>query len=69
MEIEESDEDLEWSGLGGWKVCSLQDLTFGVIEIKGLIREKNGLLRRIAQGLDGNLGAGEEEFEDSTIIE
>jgi len=69
VEIEVSDEDLEWSGLSGWKVHSLQDLAFGVMEIKGLLREQNGLLRRIAQGLDGNLGAGEEEVEDSTIRE
>ena len=69
VEIEELDEDLEWSGLSGWKVCSLQDIAFSVMEIKGLLREQNGLLRRIAQGLDGNLGASEEEVEDSTIRE
>jgi len=34
------------------------------------LREKNGLLKRIAQSLDGGLGAGsEEEVEDSTIRE
>jgi len=37
---------------------------------KGLLREQNGLLKRIAQGLDSGLGAGiEEEVEDSTIRE
>ena len=70
VEVEELDEELEWSGLGGWKVCSLQDIAFGVMEIKGLLREQNGLLRRIAQSLDGGLGASEEEeVEDSTIRE
>ena len=69
MEIKELDEDLEWSRPSGWKVHSLQDIAFGVMEIKGLLREQNGLQRRIAQDLDGNLGACEEEVEDSTIRE
>ena len=70
MEVEESDEESEWSGLDSWKVWSLQDITFGVMEIKGLMREQNGLLRRVAQSLDGGLGASEEEeIEDSTIRE
>src|SRR5882724_1161187 len=70
VEVEDSDVESEWSGLGSWKIRSLQDLTFGMMEIKGLLREKNGLLKRIAQSFDGGLGAGsEEEVEDSAIRE
>jgi len=67
----ESDVESEWSGLGGkttrgWK----QEVSLALGEIQGLLREQNGLLKRIAQGLDRGLGAGsEEEVEDSTIRE
>ena len=56
VEVEDLDVESEWSRLGSWKIRSLQDLTFGMMEIKGLLREKNGLLKRIAQSLDGGLG-------------
>ena len=71
MEVEESDAESEWSGLGGWKARGMQDIAFGLLGIKELLREQNGLLRRIAQGLDGGLGAGNEEVEveDSTRTE
>jgi len=70
VEVEDSDVELEWSRLCSWKIRSLQELTFGMMEIKGLLREQNGLLKRIAQSFDGGLGAGsEEEVEDSTIRE
>jgi len=49
VEIEESDEESEWSRLSGWKVWSLQDIAFGVMEIKGLLREQNGLLRKVSK--------------------
>ena len=66
----ESDVESEWSGLGGtttrdWK----QEVSLAFGEIQGLLREQNGLLRRIAQGSDGGLGTGNEEAEDSTIRE
>jgi len=38
------------------------------VGIQELLREKNGYLKRIAQSLDGGLGAGEED-EDSTMRE
>jgi len=71
VEVEELDVESEWSGLGGWKARGMQDITFGLLGIEELLREQNGLLRRIAQGLDGGLGAGNEEVEveDSTIRE
>ena len=38
--------------------------------ISGLLREQNGYLKRIAQSLDGGLGASEEdEDRDSTMRE
>ena len=66
----ESDVESEWSGLGGrrdrdWR----QEISSTLVEIQGLLREQNGLLRRIAQGSDGGLGTGNEEAEDSTIRE
>jgi len=39
-----------------------------LLGIEELLREKNGFLKRIAQSLDGGLGASEEE-EDSTMRE
>jgi len=35
-----------------------------LVEIQELLREQNGLLRRMAQGSDGGLGTGNEEAED-----
>jgi len=67
----ESDVESEWSGLGGkatrgWK----QEVSLALEDIKGLLREQNDYLQRIARGLDRGLGAGsEEEVEDSTIRE
>ena len=56
-----------WMGFSGWKARGMQDITFGLLGIKELLREQNGLLRRTAQGLDGGLGAGNEEV--STVRE
>jgi len=67
VEVEESDVDSDGSGVGGWKARGMQDIAFGLLGIKELLREQNGLLKRIPQGLDGGLGAGNEE--DSTIRE
>ena len=64
----ESNAELEGSGTGWWKAKGLQDITFGMMGIKELLREQNGYLKRIAQSFDGGLGAGE-EGEDSTIKE
>jgi len=55
----------EKTGTGGWR----QEVSSALVEISGLLREqKNGYLKRIAQSLDGGLGAGEDD-EDSTIRE
>jgi len=58
----ESDAESVGSGTGGWrqKVSAL-------VGIRELLREQNGYLKRIAQSLDGGLGAGEEEDGDSTM--
>jgi len=40
------------------------------VGIQELLREQNGYLKRIAQSLDGGLGAGEEDEDgDSTMRE
>jgi len=67
VEVEESDGESKGSGFSGWKARGMQDITFGLLGIKELLREQNGLLRRTAQGLDGGLGAGNEEV--STVRE
>jgi len=67
VEVEESDGESKGSGFSGWKARGMQDIAFGLLGIKELLREQNGLLRRIAQGLDGGLGAGNEE--DSIVRE
>ena len=67
VEVEDSDGESEGSGLSGWKARGMQDIAFGLLGIKELLREQNGLLRRIAQGIDGGLGASNEE--DSTVRE
>ena len=57
-----------WSQRGGvsaWKARGFQEIAFSLLGIKELLREKNGYLKRIAQSLDGGLGASEED-EDST---
>src|SRR5882724_1101484 len=70
VEVEESDAESDWSGLGGKKDPSWrQEVSSALVEIQELLREQNGLLRRIAQGSDGGLGTGNEEAEDSTIRE
>ena len=66
VEVEESDVESDGSGVGGWKARGLQDIAFGLLGIKELLREQNGFLRRISLSLDRNLKAGEE---DSTIRE
>ena len=53
VEVEELDVESEWSRLGGWKARGMQDIAFGLLGIKDILREQNGLLRRKAQGLDG----------------
>ena len=59
-----SDAESEGSGTGGWK----QEVSSTLVGIRELLREQNGFLRRIAQGLDGGLGAGVED-QDSTMRE
>jgi len=44
-------------------------VSFTLEEIRELLREKNGHLKRIAQGLDRGSKASSEEVEDSTIRE
>jgi len=53
VEVEESDGESEWSGLGGRKDRGWrQEVSFTLEEIQELLREKNGHLKRISQGLD-----------------
>ena len=54
-----------WEEDWGWR----QEVSLTLGEIQELLREQNGHLRRIAQSLDGGLGAGEDEDGDSTIRE
>src|SRR5882724_12465235 len=66
----ESEGESEWSGLGGrrdqdWR----QEVSSALVEIQELLREQNGHLKRIAQGLDRGSKASSEEVEDSTIRE
>jgi len=66
----ESEVESEWSGLGGKKDRDWrQEVSFALEDIKGLLREQNGYLQRIAQGLDRGSRASSEEVEDSTIRE
>jgi len=60
----ESEAELEGSGTGGWK----QEVSSALVGIMELLREQNGYLKRIAQGLDGGLGASVED-QDSTMRE
>jgi len=57
------------TGVGWWEKGP--ELETGSLLCPGgdpeLLREQNGLLRRIAQGSDGGSGTGNEEAEDSTI--
>jgi|SRR5882724_11229134 len=70
IEVEESDVESNWSGLGGKKSQGWrQEVSFALEEIRELLREQNGHLKRITQGLDRGSGAGSEEVEDSTIRE
>ena len=59
-----SDVELVKSGTGGWK----QEVSSALVGIWELLREQNGYLKRIAQGLDGGLGASVED-NDSTMRE
>ena len=69
MEVE-SEVESEWSGLGGKKDRDWrQEVSFTLEDIKGLLREQNGYLQRIARGLDRGSRASSEEVEDSTIRE
>ena len=66
----ESEVESEWSGLGGKKDRDWrQEVSFALEDIKGLLREQNGYLQRIARGLDRGSRASSEEVEDSTIRE
>ena len=68
IEVEESDVESDWSGLGGKKNWGWrQEVSFALVGIRELLREQNGYLKRISQSLDGGLGAGEEEDGDSTM--
>src|SRR5882724_8327262 len=70
VEVEESDVESDWSGLGGKKDQSWrQEVSSALEEIRELLREQNGDLKRIAQGLDRGSKASSEEVEDSTIRE
>ena len=60
----ESDAESVGSGTGGWR----QEVSSTLVGIQGLLREQNIFLKRIAQGLDGGLGASGED-QDSTIGE
>ena len=51
------------SGTGGWR----QEVSSALMGISGLLREQNGYLKRIAQSLDGGLGASDDD--DSTTRE
>jgi len=59
-----SDAESEGSGTRGWR----QEVSSTLVGIRELLREQNGFLRRIAQGLDGGLGASV-EHQDSTMRE
>jgi len=59
-----SEAESEGSQTGGWR----QEISFALVGIRELLRDQNGYLKRIAQSLDGGLGASENE-EDSTIRE
>jgi len=61
----ELEAESEGSGTGGWR----QEVSSALVEIPGILREQNGYLKRIAQSLDGGLGAGEDEDGDSTMRE
>jgi len=53
-----------WKENWGWR----QEVSFALEEIRELLREQNGHLKRIYQGLDGGLVAGDKD-EDSTMRE
>jgi len=62
----ESDAELVGSGTGGWR----QEVSSALVGVWELPREQNGYLKRIAQSLDGGLGASEEDEDgDSTMRE
>ena len=70
IEVEELDGESDWSGLGGKKDWGWrQEVSSALEEIWELLKEKNGHLKRIAQGLDKGSKASSEEVEDSTIRE
>ena len=70
MEVKESDGESDWSGLGGKKDWDWrQEVSFAFEGVKELLREQNGHLKRISQGLDRGSGASSEKAEDSTIRE
>ena len=59
-----SDVESVKSGTRGWR----QEVPSALVGISGLLREQNGCLMRIAQGLDVGLGASVEDH-DSTMRE
>src|SRR5882724_6680437 len=59
-----SDAESEGSGTRGWK----QEVSSALVGIRELLREQNGYVKRIAQSLDGGLGAGDDD-DDSTMRE
>ena len=66
VEVEDSDGESDWSGLGGRKDRGWrQEISFALEDIKGLLREQNDYLQRIARGLDRGSRASSEEVEDS----
>ena len=58
------DVESEGSGTRVWR----QEVSSALVGIRELLREQNGFLRRIAQGLDGGLGASVED-QDYTMRE
>jgi len=58
------DVESEKTQTRGWR----QEVSSALVGISWLLREQNGYLKRIAQGLDGGLGAGVEE-QESTMRE
>ena len=58
----ESEAESGGSGTGGWQ----QEVSSTLVGIREFLKEKNGYLKRIAQSLDGGLGASENE-EDPTM--
>ena len=61
MEVE-SEGESEWSGLGGRRDRDwTQEVSSALVEAQELLREQNGHLKRITQGLDRGSKASSKE--------